>query len=92
LIVIDIWFSESLNLPHFLYIATAHFAITMLVIVLGSIMTGGYPDEQRLKEVVWSVSSYEDEGKALQKLPFYKNYRYQGLALVIIVIIILLYY
>ncbi len=92
LIIMDIWFSEITWLPHFLYIASIHFLITMFAIFIGSSMSKNDKSDQQLDGVVWSKNEYREEGIAMSKLPFYKNYRYQGLVLMIIVIIILLYF
>ena len=90
-ILMDTVFVENSFMPNFLYTATIHFAVTCLAIVAGS-LTGPEPDPEKLRGVVWSAGEYRAETDALKKLPFYQNYRYQGIALVIIVILILLYY
>ena len=77
--------------PHFLYMTVVHFAICCLAIVFGSKTSTGKSAEA-LDKVVWTPAEYHAETAEIAALPWYKNYRYQGLALVIIVIIILLVY
>lgn len=77
--------------PHFLYMAGIHFAISALALVIGS-MTGTGKSEEELANVVWSPAEFRAETAEIQHLPWYKNYRYQGVGLVVIVIIILLIY
>ena len=77
--------------PHFLYYATLHFAICCLAMYLGS-MTAPAPSAATLTNTIWTKAEYDEESHSLADLPWYKNYRYQGLGLVIAVIIILIVY
>ena len=77
--------------PHFLYMTGWHFAVCCLAVVLGSFLGTG-KSEEALRNLVWSPSAYREETAELEGLPWYKNYRYQGLALVLITIVILLVY
>lgn len=89
--VFSIIFNSAPWKPHFLYMTGIHFAISCLAVIVGS-MTGQSKTAAELKDVVWSPAEYHAETASLQSLPWYKNYRYQGLALIIMVIIILLTY
>lgn len=91
-IIADVGLGGKEWMPHFLYTATLHFAITALAIIVGSILSEPDKSAQVLDGVVWSKAEYAIETQALKNAPFYKNYRYQGIALVIIVILILLYF
>ncbi|MDX1629613.1 MAG: hypothetical protein R3345_12990, partial [Fulvivirga sp.] len=68
-----------------------HFAICCLAMIIGSLTSDKAP-EADLEKTVWSVRSYRAETAKLAEEPWYKNYRIQGVILVIIVIIILIVY
>ena len=89
--VFSIVFNSAPWKPHFLYMTGIHFAISCLALIVGS-MTGTGKSEEELRNVVWSPAEFQAETAAMQALPWYKNYRYQGVGLVILVIIILLIY
>ena len=78
-------------LPNFLYVAGIHFAICAIAMYGVSIMTGG-PRPDQIKSRVWTTAEYKAETTELEQLPWYQNYRYHGLALIIIVISILFYF
>ena len=77
--------------PHFLYTAGLHFSICCIALWIGS-MFGTAKDEALLAKLVWTDDTFRKETIELSDLPWYKNYRYQGLFLVIVVIIILIAY
>ena len=77
--------------PHFLYMAGIHFGICCLVLLIGS-KFGVQKDEALLAQLVWTDATYKAESAELANLAWYKNYRYQAVALVIMVIIILIAY
>jgi len=79
------------NMPNFLYVAGYHFAICAIAMYIVSIMTGG-PSADEIESRVWTPAEYHKETIELANLAWYKNYRYQGLALIIIVILILIYF
>jgi len=79
------------GLPNFLYVAGFHFAICAIAMYVVSIMTGG-PTAEEIESRVWTPAEYKRETLELADLPWYKNYRYQGLALILIVISILVYF
>ena len=81
----------QLNLPNFLYVATIHFLICCAVLYSFSFF-GERKTEEELAKVVWTREEYNNETVSLRDLPWYKNYRYQGIALLIVVILILLVY
>jgi hypothetical protein len=55
-------------------------------------MFGANKPDAELAQVIWTSQEIKNETIELRDLPWYKNYRYQALALVITVIIILLVY
>ena len=75
--------------PNFLYLAFLHFCACCAAILIGS-MFGKAKEDQNLAKLVWKVSNYTEETASLKELPWYKNYRYQGLLLILLVTIILL--
>lgn len=89
--VVSIVFNKADWMPHFLYMTGIHFAISCLAIIIGSMTSTGKTAAQ-LSDVVWTPAEYHAETEELKAYPWYKNYRYQGLGLVILVIIILLMY
>ena len=82
---------SSYVLPNFLYVAFLHFVICCVVMLLFSLM-GASKSESELAKVVWTRDELNNETIALRALPWYKNYRYQAIALLILVTIILLVY
>ena len=80
------------DLGNFLYVAFLHFIISCAVILLVSSFAGSHKSEEALAQVVWSSDQFRQEGVELQDLPWYKNYRYQALGLIIILIVILIIY
>ncbi len=84
-------FDANVALPNFLYVAFLHFVICCVAIYVGSSF-GTAKEEAQLAQVVWNKTSFAEESVSLKELPWYKNYRYQGLLLIVLVIIILLVY
>ena len=78
-------------LPNFLYVAGIHFGICALLLWFGS-MGGEQKPEAELAQLVWTTDTYRADAKVLDALPWYKNYIYQGIALVVVLIIILILY
>ncbi len=76
-------------LPNFLYMAGIHLAICALAIYVVSVMTGGASASQ-IESKIWTVASYKEQTVELRKLPWYQNYRIQGIILLIVVTIILI--
>ncbi len=76
-------------LPNFLYMAGIHLAICALAIYVVSIMTGG-PSAEQVDSKIWTLASYKEQTVELKKLPWYQNYRTQGIILLIVVAIILI--
>ena len=68
-----------------------HFALCCLAMYIGSLL-GEKPSAEVVANMVWTPDEYRAESKALKALPFYKNYRFHALILVIITAIILIIY
>ncbi|MEL6123567.1 MAG: sodium/solute symporter, partial [Bacteroidota bacterium] len=79
------------DLPNFLYVAGIHFAICFGALWVVSRLTPP-PSEEAVRTMVWTPAVFREETLALAKLPWYKNYRYQAMALCIVVTIILIAY
>ncbi|MEM9549165.1 MAG: sodium:solute symporter [Bacteroidota bacterium] len=79
------------QLPNFLYVAGIHLAISMIAMYVVSMATEA-PSLDSLQSVIWTKQEYAEETESLKALPWYQNYRYQGVALMVLVIIILLWF
>ena len=75
---------------HFLYVAGILFTICCLTIFIVSLLTDP-PAEEKINDYTWSKKMYEMETNELSSLPFYKNYRFHSMMLLILVVIILVY-
>jgi len=82
---------STLDLGNFLYVAFWHFLICCALLFVGSFF-GANKSEAELAKVVWTREEFAAETVALRSEPWYTNYRYHGLALLILVTIILLIY
>ncbi len=82
---------SDIVLGNFLYVAFWHFLICCGLLFVGSFF-GENKAETELAKLVWSRSEFTEETAALKLEPWYTNYRYHGLALIIVVTIILLIY
>lgn len=78
-------------LPNFLYLAGVHFIICCGVMYLVSMATEP-PSQHKIASTIWTPAEFAAESASLKDLPWYKNYRYQALALILCLLIILLRY
>lgn len=85
-----IWQDASFR-PHFLYFTTIHFAVCCIAMYAGSMLAPA-PSSEVIATTLWTREEYRKETIELQNLPWYKNYRYQGVSLIVIVVIILFIY
>ena len=76
---------------HFLYVAGILFVICCVSIVVVSLSTAS-STEEKIKDVTWSGKIFRQETKELQTIPWFKNYRLQSIALMILLILILIIY
>jgi SSS family solute:Na+ symporter len=84
-------FNGNQQLIHFLYMTGIHFLICVIANVIGS-LTAEAPSDEVVENTVWSPASFSKETKELKELPWYKNYRYQAVALVATIVVILFIY
>lgn len=70
---------------HFLYVAAILFAISAMILFVSSMITYSQEDTKS-EEFIWTVNFYKDETKELKKMPFYFNYRYYSVGLIILTI------
>ena len=71
---------------HFLYLAPILFVIALAALAVVSLATSK-PDEEVVRTLTWSPAMLAEETPALRQLPWYKNYRYQSVAMLIIITI-----
>ncbi len=74
---------------HFLYVAGILFLICSVSLILVSLLTPP-PSKNKIKDITWSVNVYQKETLELKELPLYKNYRFQAIALMILLALILI--
>ena len=68
---------------HFLYIAPVLFVLCTLVLIVAS-LTSPAPEAQAVAPYVWTRRFFDAETRELASLPFYQNYRWQSLGLLIL--------
>ena len=85
-------FILGIALPHFLYMATIHFIICLITIFVVSYVKQEKRPDVILDQMVWSKSEYRQSQAVLNTMPWWQNYQWQGLILLVIVIAILLKY
>jgi SSS family solute:Na+ symporter len=84
--------SASTNLIpeiHFLYTAGILFVTCSISLVVVSFLTAP-PVQEKINGITWSGNVYKKETIELKHFPFYKNYRMQAAALMIMLVIILI--
>jgi SSS family solute:Na+ symporter len=71
---------------HFLYVAPIVLLISLVALVVVSLATEK-PDEEVVRRLTWSPAVWTEETPALARLPWYKNYRYQSAATLLLIAI-----
>ncbi|MEZ5056077.1 MAG: sodium:solute symporter [Saprospiraceae bacterium] len=84
-------FSEDFNNMHFLHRTFYLFISCMLINVVVSLSTEK-PDEQQVSEYTWKRSIFQEETEELKSLPWYKNYRYLAVLLLLVTMVIVGYF
>lgn len=87
----NVLFVEALEPLHFLYVAFILFAVSALVMLITSTVTTP-PLPEKVAHYSWSRAVFDAETQELRQLPWYKNYRYQSVALLAITLAVVLYY
>ena len=84
---VDHWFFQM----HFLLRTTVLFILCLLVHIIVSLSTQA-PTPDKLKGMVWSPALVAEETKELAGLPWYLNYRYLSVILLIITAMVVGYF
>jgi SSS family solute:Na+ symporter len=71
---------------HFLYLAPILLVISLVAMVVVSLATEK-PDEEVVRSLTWSPAILAEETPALARLAWYKNYRYQSAAMLVLIAI-----
>jgi len=71
---------------HFLYLAPILLGVSLIAMVVVSLATAK-PDAEVVRSLTWSPALLAEEGPALRQLPWYKNYRYQSAAMLVLIAI-----
>jgi solute:Na+ symporter, SSS family len=69
---------------HFLYLAPIILTMSLVALVLVSLGTHK-PDEKVVRTLTWSPTMFVEETPALAGLPWYKNYRYQSVGMLVLI-------
>lgn len=69
---------------HFLYLAPLLLVISLVALVVVSLATEK-PDEEVVRALTWSPAILAEETPALARLAWYKNYRYQSAAMLVLI-------
>lgn len=89
-LVFKIYFGYSIfGDIHFLLTVPIYLAWSMLIMLVISYLTPP-PDYKIVKPYIWTKADFDEETVALQKLPFYKNYRKLSYMLIALCLIVLL--
>jgi len=71
---------------HFLYLAPILFGVSLMTIVIVSLLTAK-PDAEVVRSLSWSRDLLAAEAPELSTLPWYKNYRYQSVAMLVLIVL-----
>lgn len=89
-LVFKIYFGYSIfGDIHFLLTVPIYLVWSMLIMLVISYLTPA-PDYKIVKPYIWTKADFDEETVALQKLPFYKNYRKLSYMLIALCLIVLL--
>ena len=80
-----------LNGMHFLAKANLLFVISIATHVVVSLATG-LPDAQKVAEYTYRKELFTEETRELEVLPWYKNYRYLSILLLVVTVIVVGYF
>jgi SSS family solute:Na+ symporter len=74
---------------HFLYLAPILLTISLMALVVVSLATKP-PEGEVVRTLTWSPAMLAEETPALARLPWYKNYRYQSVATLVLIAILVI--
>lgn len=69
---------------HFLYLAPLLLLVSLAALVVTSLATRR-PDPEVVRALTWSPALLREENEALRRLPWYKNYRYQSVGMLVLI-------
>jgi SSS family solute:Na+ symporter len=72
----------------FLYATGVMFVVSLAIYIPISLLTEAH-EESAVKEYVWTRETWREESKDLEGMPFYLNYRYLGLAMVVLTLVMI---
>ncbi len=78
--------AEGAPVLHFLYLAPILLVISIIAMAIVSLVSEK-PGEDVVRELTWSPAVFKEEEEALASMPWYKNYRYQSLAMLVVIAI-----
>ncbi len=81
--------ADGVPVIHFLYLAPILLVISLVALVVVSLATAK-PDEEVVRELTWSPALLAAEAPDLARLPWYKNYRYQSVAMLVLIAIMVI--
>ena len=84
---VDHWFFQM----HFLLRTTVLFFLCLIVHIGVSLATAA-PAQEKLKGMIWTPALIHEETRELEGLPWYQNYRYLAILLLIITIFVVGYF
>ncbi len=76
---------------HFLYMAMVLFVVCCITLVVVSLLTAP-PEASKVDDLTWTKELYQAESRELQKRSIFTNYRYQSIALLALLAVILAIY
>jgi len=74
---------------HFLYVAPILFVFSIALIIVISLFTTTKQDPEDIKNLLWTVRSYNEETRKLMEKAWYQNYRIQSMVILLIVALLL---
>lgn len=77
-------------LPHYLYLAGIIFLVCSAVLISVSLATGGPDSGKNWENLIWTPRFFREETASLEDLPFYYNYRYQSVLLILLIAALLI--
>ncbi len=69
---------------HFLYLAPILLLIALAALVVVSLATAK-PSDEVVRELTWTPAVFAEETPSLKALPWYQNYRYQSVAMLVVI-------
>jgi solute:Na+ symporter, SSS family len=73
----------------FLYAAGLSLLVSLVVFVALSLMTTA-PDPEEIRDYVWRRGLWKEESRELEDVPFWQNYRFLGIALLLLTLAVVL--